>query len=222
MSTKKRGQLTTSPEWRRHLRPLLRRWFWKGERRAADESIRGISSMEANRSFVEIPNATVFNQVVAEWVLGILRPERLPSICRDALDVDVESEALVLLATENPESLDFEEARRLFSRVVSDLGLAKPSRTEAAKLLARNAAESAIAGDLSPYDALSRIVREIHLECFPSDRDSEYVGDAIGIEALVGFYWDYDELDEPWACTREELDAASLEALRAFLASHAI
>jgi hypothetical protein len=34
MSHKKRGQLTTSPEWARHLRPLLRRFFWKGERRA--------------------------------------------------------------------------------------------------------------------------------------------------------------------------------------------
>ncbi|MAE93557.1 MAG: hypothetical protein CL910_02750 [Deltaproteobacteria bacterium] len=34
MSHKKRGQLTTSPEWARHLRPLFRRFFWKGERRA--------------------------------------------------------------------------------------------------------------------------------------------------------------------------------------------
>jgi hypothetical protein len=34
MATKKRGQLTTSSEWARHLRPLLRRVFWKAERRA--------------------------------------------------------------------------------------------------------------------------------------------------------------------------------------------
>jgi len=34
MATKKRGQLSTSAEWARHLRPLLKRWFWKGERRA--------------------------------------------------------------------------------------------------------------------------------------------------------------------------------------------
>lgn len=40
MSHKKRGQLTTSPEWLRHLRPLLRRWFWKGERRAERDLIR--------------------------------------------------------------------------------------------------------------------------------------------------------------------------------------
>ena len=34
MASKKKGQLTTSPEWGKHLRPLLKRWFWKGERRA--------------------------------------------------------------------------------------------------------------------------------------------------------------------------------------------
>jgi hypothetical protein len=40
MSHKKHGQLTTSPEWARHLRPLLRRFFWKGERRAERSVIR--------------------------------------------------------------------------------------------------------------------------------------------------------------------------------------
>jgi hypothetical protein len=34
MAHKKRGQLSTSPEWARHLRQLAKRWFWKGERRA--------------------------------------------------------------------------------------------------------------------------------------------------------------------------------------------
>jgi len=34
MSNKRHGQLTTSGEWARHLRPLLRRAFWKKERQA--------------------------------------------------------------------------------------------------------------------------------------------------------------------------------------------
>ena len=40
MATKKQGQLTTSPEWAKHLRPLLKRWFWKGERRAEVDHLR--------------------------------------------------------------------------------------------------------------------------------------------------------------------------------------
>jgi hypothetical protein len=34
MTHKRRGQLTVSPERHRHLRPALRRAFWKGERQA--------------------------------------------------------------------------------------------------------------------------------------------------------------------------------------------
>jgi len=34
MSRKRKGQLTVAGEWARHLRPLLRSAFWKGERQA--------------------------------------------------------------------------------------------------------------------------------------------------------------------------------------------
>lgn len=39
MSTKKKGQLTTDPEWRKHLRKIGKRFFWKGERLAEKEMI---------------------------------------------------------------------------------------------------------------------------------------------------------------------------------------
>ena len=34
MTHKRKGQLTVSGEWAKHLRPVLRRAFWKGERQA--------------------------------------------------------------------------------------------------------------------------------------------------------------------------------------------
>jgi len=40
MSTKKKGQLTTSPEWAKHLRKYLKKQFWKGERNAEKNMIR--------------------------------------------------------------------------------------------------------------------------------------------------------------------------------------
>jgi len=40
MATKKNGQLTTSPEWAKHLRKFMKRLFWHGERRASDVAIR--------------------------------------------------------------------------------------------------------------------------------------------------------------------------------------
>jgi hypothetical protein len=40
MSSKKKGQLTTSKEWAKHLRKFSKRQFWKGERKASKKNIR--------------------------------------------------------------------------------------------------------------------------------------------------------------------------------------
>ncbi len=40
MSNKRRGQLTVTGEWAKHLRPLKRREFWKQERQAGKEVAR--------------------------------------------------------------------------------------------------------------------------------------------------------------------------------------
>ncbi len=39
MAHKKKGQLTTSPEWARHLRKYLKFRFWRGERNASRKFI---------------------------------------------------------------------------------------------------------------------------------------------------------------------------------------
>lgn len=38
MSSVKRGQLTASNEWAKHLRPFLKRAFWKTERQAVKQA----------------------------------------------------------------------------------------------------------------------------------------------------------------------------------------
>ena len=65
MSHKKHGQLTTSPEWARHLRPLLRRFFWKGERRAERENLRS----EAYEATDQLADGTVEDLIhqVESW-----------------------------------------------------------------------------------------------------------------------------------------------------------
>lgn len=40
MASQKKGVLTTSGVWAKHLRPLLRRVFWKRERQAASKVAR--------------------------------------------------------------------------------------------------------------------------------------------------------------------------------------
>jgi hypothetical protein len=47
MAHKRIGQLSVSGEWARHLRPLLRRAFWKKERGAAKAFLRSESVRDA-------------------------------------------------------------------------------------------------------------------------------------------------------------------------------
>jgi hypothetical protein len=39
MAHKKKGHLTTSPAWAKHLRKYMKNQFWKGERKASKELI---------------------------------------------------------------------------------------------------------------------------------------------------------------------------------------
>jgi hypothetical protein len=39
LANKKKGQLTTTGEWAKHLRKFLKRQFWKGERKAVKKMI---------------------------------------------------------------------------------------------------------------------------------------------------------------------------------------
>ena len=40
MTHKRKGQLAESPEWRKHLRPFFKRFYWKLERLAEKEEIK--------------------------------------------------------------------------------------------------------------------------------------------------------------------------------------
>ena len=49
MAHKKKGHLTTSGEWAKHLRKFLRQKFWKGERKAGIRSIQKAIKNKNNR-----------------------------------------------------------------------------------------------------------------------------------------------------------------------------
>jgi hypothetical protein len=62
MAHKRKGQLTVSGEWARHLRPFWRRAFWKGERQAARE----LEREEHNAMGLERAAHGTVEQLVAE------------------------------------------------------------------------------------------------------------------------------------------------------------
>ena len=155
------------------------------------------------------------DEALAESALGILRPERLPEICTDALVSGLVSPSLAALAGEPAAILDPDASRSLFSKAIRELSLSLPSRRQAADLLVKRAIGRALAGQLTPYDALTRIVCEIYHATNWENLDQKSAGDSLCIETLVGLYWDYDDIGEPWMCSRSELDQEVLSAFSA-------
>ena len=68
MTTRKKGVLTTSPEWARHLRPELKRLFWRGERNAESRRVNDetramyVSTVEELQAEIEAWDVTASEQ----------------------------------------------------------------------------------------------------------------------------------------------------------------
>ncbi len=56
MANKRMGQVTVTGEWARHLRPILRRAFWKGERSAVKAAVR--AELHGNADAARSPDAS--------------------------------------------------------------------------------------------------------------------------------------------------------------------
>ena len=130
-------------------------------------------------------DAMDMDEAVAEWVLGLLRPESLPSVCLARLDDDVESEALVLLATEKSPTSDSDQTLRWFEQAVLDLRIDIPTPEAAAEFLIGKVATAALAGEISLQSALVRIADQIYNSACGPGSDTTYVGDALGIDEHV-------------------------------------
>ncbi|MCT8340446.1 hypothetical protein MG296_10300 [Flavobacteriaceae bacterium TK19130] len=83
MSHKKKGQLTTSSEWAKHLRKIGKRFFWKGERLAErkmiDESISELKTKPLSES--EIENAEKLYEYLIIRLPSSLEIKELENLC---------------------------------------------------------------------------------------------------------------------------------------------
>jgi hypothetical protein len=61
MAHKRNGQLTVSGEWARHLRPYLRRKFWKDERAAERAMLQSAIAQAAGSGTADDTNVVVTN-----------------------------------------------------------------------------------------------------------------------------------------------------------------
>ena len=100
--------------------------------------------MPANESHV----AQRVHLLLAEWVLDRLAPERVLHLATEALEQGCEAPSVAMLAgLDNPTKADIED---LVPRLLSDVGLQRPTRAVAVKELADDVARQVVGGGLHP------------------------------------------------------------------------
>jgi len=80
MSTKKKGMLTVSGEWARHLRPWGRRQFWSGERAA-------VQRMAWDEAHAALHADEVFQGEVFSATTSHLARDRAREFCQSPIDL---------------------------------------------------------------------------------------------------------------------------------------
>ncbi len=93
--------------------------------------------------------------VASKLVAGLLPSENLCEAAAQALGDGFDSPALRILAGLTAAEAD--EAKGLFDRVLSELNVPKPTKSEAVMHLARETAERIIIGKTAPYEGSKQI-----------------------------------------------------------------
>jgi len=157
---------------------------------------------------------------LADYVLGTVAPHDLPALALRALLEGEESSSLAALAGVSPATYDPWEVEELLSDALRELGTLLPSRDDAVQVIIDDTIDRALAGEMSPVGAVSRIVNGAYYASGAAERDSTVAGDSLDLAEIVGLYWAYDEVDQPWSPPAEELDRDALAALERLRARH--
>jgi hypothetical protein len=98
-----------------------------------------------------------FDVAVGRWRLGELMAERLPAAAVKALSAGCDSPSLARLA--GMDSAGWSEVEPEFARVLEERGWALPDESEALKLVANDAVQRMVAGEVAPEVATERLRR---------------------------------------------------------------
>jgi len=132
-----------------------------------------------------------FNQQLAAFVLKILRHEEIPNIAVQALVEGFDSNSLRILASYTSVDYNFFEIQDLLKKIMLELNIQLPTKTEASKILISFYIDEIIEKKIDPFVGVENIIKDIY---YKSDMINEkYVGDCLGIEKLYGLYDDYNE-----------------------------
>jgi hypothetical protein len=135
---------------------------------------------------------TDLRHFAARYRLGLQDSKSLVRFAASLLEGGHQTPAVIQLSI--LESPVMAEAGPIFERICTELKVPVPKQDEAIDELLRRHFESIASGSCGPREGLEAVMRELYWPHLADEPCKKYVGDARGIEHLIGAYWSYDDL----------------------------
>lgn len=147
-----------------------------------------------------------FDQYLAAFALKMVRSSDLPEVGEQALREGYDSVDLAALAGSTSRYESPSELEEMFMRGVRHLKKAIPSRAEAGRVLRDYYAALVATGAVPPRPGAREIVELVNdlEDVLPTKK---YVGDGLGVEALVGLLYAHDDVEYGDEKKHEAIDA---------------
>jgi hypothetical protein len=132
-----------------------------------------------------------FRELVAKYELGILNWFHLPEIAYSAIQENIESESLIILAGMNDKD-PISERKYYFEKGLKEIDYKILSKLESAEILLKYYLEDMISNPISAYETMILIDNEIYKQLDWKKElglsEKMYVGEELGLQKLYTWY----------------------------------
>ena len=128
-----------------------------------------------------------FIESISNFILENLSTKDLPKIGIIALNENIESESIYILAGMNENDNSF-EINQYFESSINELKIKLPTKIEAAKILTRYYLKQIIENPDKAYELMKILDNDIYKQFDWSESNKKYVGEELNIEKLFTWY----------------------------------
>ncbi|MEZ6006495.1 MAG: hypothetical protein R3F05_01825 [Planctomycetota bacterium] len=153
--------------------------------------------------------------VAARYRLGTLISQEVPDFAKRCMGVGPYSSDLDEIAASSYPVMS--EVGPALERILSDQGVALPSREAAIRVLLREDVGAIAEGRIAPREGMARVERLYH-QADLGTQTKEYVGDSHDLHRLLGNYYAYDDVSR--ASDAVVLDRAIVQEAQAWMETH--
>ena len=139
-----------------------------------------------------------FKENLANYVLGNIDYPELIRVAGNALEEGYDSEYLAILAGENRLNSNAFEIRNYFLKALNELNIDLPSQKEAAQIILNYYLKKIVSGEIAPQKGVRYIKKCVYDQIKGYEKDKNYLGQYLGIGKLLGLFYEYDDLEEPF------------------------